>query len=501
MMCLMSKPISNFFIYVFLLTSISLQCQSISSRVVDIKTNEGIPYATVQFSEDRGIITNEEGRFSINLNSGIKQQDSIYISSMGYKKTAVPFKASLDSVIYIEPKAIELNEVYLFNNDLSIDEIIEKVKENLLVNYNRDPIRQRLFFRQSSLNTMTKLDIEFEESTIEELNKKFLDSVVSILPRNASYYTESLCDFYRKPDEHRLYIEKAAELYDKNNEGSMEALSAKLERIFRENVKPNSYLKIKSGWFGQKVEIDSIFDSSEDKADLENEAIDDGNKHFLSSKKSQLHDLYSELFYNDDTKLNFIAKSNRYEFSLKGYTAIEDEGVYVIGFSPKRSEDFRGTIYVNIEDFAVMRIDYENVNSLKRIKLLGFSYEEITYKGTTIFSKGSNNKYDLRFIDKVFGRKMGVRRPLSVIEKNKYVKGRRKQNELSMELDIVNFNTEKYELVVFDSELISTGEFSNSVENETVKATYLSSYNPEFWEGYDIMEPNKAIREFTVSDE
>ncbi|UCD59952.1 MAG: carboxypeptidase-like regulatory domain-containing protein [Flavobacteriaceae bacterium] len=496
----MSKPISNIFIYAFLLTSLSIHCQSISSRVVDTKTNEGIPYATVQFSEHRGIITNEEGRFSINLNSGLKQQDSIYISSMGYEKTAVPFEVSLDSVIYIEPKAIELNEVYLFNNDLNIEEIIEKVKENLPSNYNREPIKQRLFFRQSNLNTMTKLDIEFEESTIEELNKKFLDSVVSILPRNASYYTESLCDFYRKPDEHKLYIEKAAELYDKNNEGSMEALSAKLERIFRENVKPNSYLKIKSGWFGQKVEIDSIFDSSEETAELEDELKDDGNKHFLSSKKSQLHDLYSELFYKDDTKLNIIDKSNRYEFGLKGFTAIEDEGVYVIEFSPKKSEDFRGTIYVNIEDFAVMRIDYENVKSLKRIKLLGFSYEEITYKGTTIFSKGSNNKYDLRFIDKVFGRKMGVRRPLSVIEKNKYVKGRRKQNELSMELDIVNFNTEKYELVVFDSELISNGEFSNSVENDAVKATYLSRYNPEFWEGYDIMEPNKAIREFTVSD-
>jgi hypothetical protein len=496
----MSKPISKIFIYTFLLTSLSIHCQSISSRVVDTKTNEGIPYATVQFSERRGIITNEEGRFSINLNPGQEQKDSIYISSMGYKKTAIPFKATLDSVIYIEPKAIELNEVYLFNNDLSVDEIIEKVKENLPTNYNREPIKQRLFFRQSSLNTMTKLDIEFEKSTIEELNKKFLDSVVSILPRKASYYTESLCDFYRKPDEHKLYIEKAAELYDKNNEGSMEALSAKLERIFKENVKPNSYLKIKSGWFGQKVEIDSIFDSSEEAAELEDEFKDDGNKHFLSSKKNQLHDLYSELFYNDDTKLNFIDKSNRYEFSLKGFTAIDDEGVYVIEFNPKRSADFRGTIYVNIEDFAVMRMDYENVNSLKRIKLLGFSYEEITYKGTTIFSKGSNDKYDLRFIDKVFGRKMGVRRPLSVIEKNKYVKGRRKQNELSMELDIVNFNTEKYELVVFDSELISNGEFSNSEENETVKATYLSSYNPEFWEGYNIMEPNKAIREFTVSD-
>jgi len=496
----MSKPISNIFICAFLLTSLSIHCQTISSKVVDTKTNEGIPYATVQFSERRGIITNEEGRFSINLNPGLERKDSIYISSMGYKKTAIPFKATLDSVIYIEPKAIELNEVYLFNNDLSVDEIIEKVKENLSANYNREPIKQRLFFRQSSLNTMTKLDIEFEKSTIEELNKKFLDSVVSILPRNASYYTESLCDFYRKPDEYKLYIEKAAELYDKNNEGSMEALSAKLERIFKENVKPNSYLKIKSGWFGQKVEIDSIFDSSEETAELEDELKGNGNKHFLSSKKNQLHDLYSELFYNEDTKLNFIDKSNRYEFNLKGFTAIDDEGVYVIEFNPKRSADFRGTIYVNIEDFAVMRMDYENVNSLKRIKLLGFSYEEITYKGTTIFSKGSNNKYDLRFIDKVFGRKMGVRRPLSVIEKNKYVKGRRKQNELSMELDIINFNTEKYELVVFDSELISNGEFSNSAENETVKATYLSSYNPEFWEGYEIMEPNKAIREFTVSD-
>ncbi len=496
----MSKPFSNIFIYIFLLASLSMHCQSISSRVVDTKTNEGIPYATIQFTEHRGIITNEEGRFSINLKSRLEQQDSIYISSMGYKKTAIHFKATLDSVIYIEPRAIELNEVYLFNNDLSIDEIIEKVKENLPTNYNREPIKQRLFFRQSSLNTMTKLDIEFEKSTIEELNKKFLDSVVSILPRNASYYTESLCDFYRKPDEYRLYIEKAAELYDKNNEGSMEALSAKLERIFKENVKPDSYLKIKSGWFGQKVELDSLFDSSDEAAELEDELKDDDNKHFLLSKKDQLHTLYSELFYNDETKLNFIDKSNRYEFKLKGFTALDDDGVYVIEFDPKRSEDFRGTIYVNIEDFAIMRIDYENVNSLKRIKLLGLSYEEITYKGTTIFSKGSNNKYDLRFIDKVFGRKMGITRPLSVIEKNKNVKGRRKQNELSMELDIINFNTEKYEIVVFDSELISPGEFSNSVENETVKATYLSSYNPEFWEGYDIMEPNKAIREFTVSD-
>jgi hypothetical protein len=496
----MLKPYCYFLFFFCLLTTITLHSQTITSRVVDTKTNEGIPYATIQFSEHRGIITNEEGRFSINLNSGQEQQDSIYISSMGYKKTAIPFETNLDSVLYIDPKAIELNEVFLFNNELSIDEIIDKVKENIPINYTKQPVKERLFFREASYNTLTKLDIEFKESTIEELNKKFLDSVVSILPRNASYYTESLCDYYLNNEDDKLYIEKAAELYDKNNEGSMEALSSKLEGIFKANVKPDSYLKIKSGWFGQKVQVDSILNEAKKDSIAKLKEEEGGDRPFLERRKRQLNNLYSGLFYKEDSKLNFIDKSSKYDFHLKGYTAIDDQGVYIIEFYPKRSADFSGIFYVNIEDFAIMRIDYENVKSLKHIKLLGFSYEEITFKGTTIYSKGPGNSYQLRFLDHEFGRKMGVRRPLSVIEKNKYVKGKRKQNELTMEIDLINFNTEKYEIVVFGNETLLPETFENTQENHSVKATYLSSYNPEFWKGYDIMEPNKAIREFTVSE-
>ncbi|MBT8223799.1 MAG: carboxypeptidase-like regulatory domain-containing protein, partial [Eudoraea sp.] len=175
--------------------------------------------------------------------------------------------------------------------------------------------------------------------------------------------------------------------------------------------------------------------------------------------------------------------------------------VYVISFEPKRAADFRGTLYVNLDDYAVMRLDYENVKSLRRIRLLGLSFEERVYKGTTLFAKGANGKYELRFIDKIIGNKMGVRRPLRVIEKNKYVKGRRKQNELSMELDISNFNMEKYEVVVFDSDLISVVEFNNTKENESVRATYLSQYDPDFWKGYNIMEPNEAIRSFSAASQ
>ena len=131
------------------------------------------------------------------------------------------------------------------------------------------------------------------------------------------------------------------------------------------------------------------------------------------------------------------------------------------------------------------------MKSLRRIKLLGFHYEETAFQGTTIFAKNNNDVYDLRFINRVEGRLMGVDRPLKVIEKNKNVKGRRKQNELSLNIDLVNINTEKFELVVYDSEVITANEFDAAEENETVKATYMSRYDPEFWNGYNIMEPNQ----------
>ena len=488
------------FTTLFLLsTSVSyLSAQGISAKIIDAKSGEPIPYATVQYAANKGIVSNDEGNFSLYLDGNL-EVDSLYISSMGYETTAFAVDQILDSVITINPKPIELSEVYLFDHELDVNEIIDRVKDNLDKNYSGEALHQRLFFRKSSLDRIRRFDIDFKESTIEEFNKPFIDSVLSVMPKGNAYYTESLVDFYREKDSSRLKIEKAAELYDKDNEISMEAIGERMEKIFKENVKPDSYLKIKSGIFGTKMQVDSILAESEEAAELEDELKDPDNKDFHSHKRRQLNDLYTDLFYQEDSKLNMLDKSNRYRFHLKGYTSIDEQGVYVIDYVPKGSADFEGTMYVNIEDFGVMRLDYSNVKSIRRIKLLGFHYEETVYKGTTIYAKNEKGQYNLRFVNRVEGRYMGVDRPLKVIEKNKNVKGRRKQNELSLNIDLVNLNTEKYELVVYDSNLISSSEFMRVEENETVKATYLSRYDPEFWKGYNIMEPNQAIREFTVS--
>ena len=57
-------------------------------------------------------------------------------------------------------------------------------------------------------------------------------------------------------------------------------------------------------------------------------------------------------------------------------------------------------------------------------------------KGKMFFTKEENGKYNLRYLEEEHGTRVGIRRPLKIIEKNKHVKGRNKQNELSLKLDM-----------------------------------------------------------------
>ncbi len=487
----------------FLNTIIS--AQNIKAKVIDQKTNQPIPYATIQLSNDQGIITNEEGRFSLTLKDKIAKVDSIYISSMGYEKRGFSIQNEIDTIIALNPKAIELSGVFVSNKNLTAEEVIDNVKARISQNYNFDLSQKHLFFRESDFSKIKKLDIKFKKSTIKELDKKLMDSIISILPKKTEFYTEMLGEYSSDANRRKLHISKAAELYDKNNSISMDALSEKMEAIFKKNIKPNSYLKIKSGWFGTKVQVDSILENDKNAEEIKDQMDEQKKKEdkseFQNRRKESLNNILSSFFYNEDVKSNFLNKSNRYKFELNDYTYIEDQSVYIIDFVPKRSEDFKGTLYINTEDFAIVRVDYENVKPLKNFKLLGVHYQDKLYRNKLIFSKNQNNKYDLKYLELYRGKLFGFDRPLKVIEKNKFVKGKRKQNELSLDINFVTTNTLKYEIVVFDSKLLSESDYTNLKENKAIKPTYLSKYSSEFWKGYTIIEPNSAIRQFTVAPE
>ena len=72
----------------------------------------------------------------------------------------------------------------------------------------------------------------------------------------------------------------------------------------------------------------------------------------------------------------------------------------------------------------------QSKKSFYNIKLLGVFINIYQREGKMILSKYENEKYGLSYAKINFGQRAGFDRPIKLIEKNKNVKGRRKQNEI-----------------------------------------------------------------------
>ncbi len=502
-------------ISLLLCTTAALQAQNLSSVIIDSITKKPVPYATVQLN-NRGMITNEEGRFKFSFDSAIGEKDTLFISSIGYESIGKPIGEFTDSVIVLSPKAIELKEVIVSNKDYTPREIIEMVEDNIEKNYYTDFTKKRVFLRETYQNEVLKTDYELKESTIPAFNESFLDNVISSFPKQNTYYTEMLGDLYGNDDadEQKLDLIKASEMYDKDKNLDVEKLEEKFNQIVKENIKSDSYFKIKSGWFfGTKIDADEMGDLLKEDIDSTDVAVlnkrleeerkqrEDRRKSFSGFKRRTLGNLFENLPIFNDTDYNVIFRPGRYDLTLKNFTYLGDQAVYVIDFVPDGSPEYKGQLFINADDFALIRMDFENTEALRDFNLLGVSINEYLAKGSILFAKGTDEKYHLRYYDIIKGVRAGVKRPLKIIEKNKNVKGRRKQNELSMKVDAAFGNVNRYELVVFDEEPINEEQFDYFKVKNEVLPTYMPNYDPEFWKGYNIMEPNQAIKAFTSEAE
>ncbi|MGB7394016.1 MAG: carboxypeptidase-like regulatory domain-containing protein [Pricia sp.] len=499
----------------YLFATASAQSQNLSSVIVDSVSKQPVPYATVQLN-NKGMITNEEGRFKFSFDKNVLETDSLFISSIGYESIARPLSTFSDSLIYLSPKAIELKEVIVSNKDYTPREIIEMVEDNIEKNYYTGFTKKRVFLRETYQSEFLKTDYEIKKSTIAALNKNFFDSLKRTAPMENTYYTESLGDLYGNDDadDQKLDLIKASEMYDKDKDFDLEKLEEKFNEIVKENIKSDSYFKIKSGWFlGTKIDADEmgeLFQEDIDSTDVaalnerlkeEKKRKEADRKNFSGYKRRTLGNLFENLPIFDDTDYDVIFKPRRYELALESFTYLGDQAVYVIDFVPDGSPEFKGKLFINADDFALIRMDFENTEPLRDFGLFGVSINEYLAKGSILFAKGNDQKYHLRYYDIIKGNRAGVDRPLKIMEKNKNVRGRRKQNELSMDIDVEFESLNRYELVVFDEEPINEEQFEYFKENNKVLPTYMPNYDPEFWKGYNIIEPNQAIRAFTSEAE
>ena len=475
--------------------------QEISSKVLDGQTNQPIPYATIVFAEDKGVITNEEGIFSLVDEGDIS---SLTISSMGYETLEMD-ASNVPAEILLKPSTIQLNEVFLSNKNLTGKQIIEKVKESIASNYDFSLSQKRFFFRQSNLNTVNRFNLGVDESTIEGIDQRLLNEISDNIPKVTGSYKEVLGDFFGNYDQQKLQLTKAANLYNPSGTERLEELTDELETIFRQNLKQHSYLKVKSGIIGVKVDAEELEEGLADNAEPEEKTAEEKEKEIADKKKnlqktvnSEVKQLLGSVFWKEDITFNLFEKSNKYEFEVEGFTYLDGETVYIIGFKPKRGADYRGKIYVNTIDYGVHRLDYENVKPLKKFRLFGISTADDVYSGKMIFSKNENGKYQPKYLEQQRGETFGLDRPLTIIEKNRVVPGRNKQNELDLDLDLSFSQVNTYQFVIYESAPLEKSAYDKvDAEKEFDFATF-KSYNPEYWEGTNIIEPNSAIQQFTT---
>ena len=474
---------------IFLLFAVNLKAQSISVKILDSISFNPIPFATVYFSNSSGVISDENGDFEL-IKNELNDEDSLFISSMGYKKVSYSLNRFNDSIIFLSPKPIELNNVIITNRKLTSQEIIEKIKAAITQNYQTDLSENKIFYRKEYNSTIEKFEINKFKSSIDNVNDLLIDSLLLNLPSENKSVTEVLSNYYGnlEEDNQKINLIKSRETYKKENE-ILESLNSKLEESLKKSLKSNSYFKIRSGLlpFSGDLEFDGLWDIDSTNQAALKKANDNEIKrkeNFANSIKGRVSNIYSNLFYNDATDLDFILKSNRYEFSNPELNYLGNQLVYVMTFRPKGSKDYKGTLHINSDDFAIVRIDFKNVKSLFKLKLLGFSSDNYLVEGRMVFSKLDKKKYSLTYFQVSSGSKAGIDRPFKIIEKNKFVKGRRKQNQISFNLDFIVNSLNKVELRVFQSKSIDLNLYDNLKEENKILPEYVDEFKTNFWEEF-----------------
>ena len=468
-------------------TCLKLSSQSINIKIIDSLSEQPIPYVNIYFTNKNGLISDEFGNFQL-IKSQLSFKDSIYISLMGYNKKAFLVNDFNDSIVKLTQTPIKLSDVFITNRELSSEEIISKVRENIDKNYEIGFSKNKIYLSRKANVVTEKFVIDKFKSTVPDINKSLLDSVLSNLSKENKSELQILSYYYGSydGDNQKIKMIKARETYDKGGE-VLQSLNKKMREAFKKELKPDSYFKIKSGIFGRDLEFDGLeeVDSTnvESIKKFEEKELKEKDD-FANRQKSRIKNIYKFLFFVEKSPLNFILKPNKYIFSEPRINNLGNDLVYVIECSPKGRNKYSATLFINPYDFAVVRLDFKNIKPLFNIKLLGVFQNVYLREGKILLSKYENKKYNLSYLKINYGQKTGFDRPIKLIEKNKNVKGRRKQNEISFRMDFKIDRKIITELQVFESSEISKDTFQIIDDKNDVYPEYLEKFTTNFWEEF-----------------
>ncbi|NNK83694.1 MAG: hypothetical protein HKO92_11275, partial [Flavobacteriaceae bacterium] len=349
-----------FFTLLFLFFTKLIISQSLTAKIVD-NNNNPIAFATIQTEINKGVISNEEGIFTINIKENTSKL--IKISSLGFSSVMLSIEDIINSnnIIVLKEYLEILDQVYVSNAKPNANEIIKKVNENLNKNYSHTERKYNLFFRSTTLVDFNTLNFEIDKVSgqkrkqLEDANNELRALTNSIKTSEAVFFRDYIADLYFKDFENKkLNVHKATTLLDKNRSFSIDAVQEKAQNVILKYLDTTLSYKLKSGLF--KIE-----DSLSFKKEQQKEQKKDSIKTFTSEElTSETFNLFNTSTTIDKTRLRSILNSELYEYKFKEITVFDGKIVYEILYEPRKSKaKFTGKLYISDEDFAVIKLDYK----------------------------------------------------------------------------------------------------------------------------------------------
>lgn len=464
--------------------------QNIQVKVIDQNTKYPIAYAAVKIDDFNGVISNEEGFFTLNTENLSK----VTISCLGYKSkilTLSDIKAN-NNIIKLEEAINELNTVYISNKRPNVDSIIARTRQRLAENYDTKLYKHEIFSRQTAYVDFKDLNFEvekashFKKKNLESANRSLDSLTKAIMNSKTIHFKDFKADLFVN-DSIKMLVHKATELLDQKNSLSFEDVQKKGQNVMLKYLDTTLTYKLKTGLFKIEDSLSLKDDSAKNK---------DKNEYQINNLKSETNNNLKHSQFGENSMLTNILDHNLYEYTLENISSFNNELLYVISYQPKKSKSkYTGKLFITDENYAITKVDFEFADGKRGEKfnlklLLGVKFVENMRRGTIIFQKNLENKYQPQYIKYEEGRYFYVSRPLKFIENSP------QKNKTSFDFTIEGNILTKAELLVTSSSKISAEQFQSLKEEKTVPYIKLSKYDPTIWGKDRTLEPLEEMKQF-----
>lgn len=152
----------------------------LSGKIVDRKKEDPIPYASVSvLNKPIGTITNIDGEFLLKLHPNYIQ-DTLVISSMGFKQRLMPAFQLLDlDLIAMEQISIKIREVKVTST--TPEKLLENIRANISRNYTAYPRLMSAFYRETVKENDNYINVS--EAVMEILKAPYVNTFRTDLVR------------------------------------------------------------------------------------------------------------------------------------------------------------------------------------------------------------------------------------------------------------------------------------------------------------------------------